>query len=304
MMRDHPLCVLGATLFWMGAVAAAQTHFARGIALYDAQQHRTSAVLHGEVAGVLCHIFSAFALWYLGYPDQGLARSHEALRLAQQSAHPLSLSFVLSFTAQFHQYRHEVCLTHEHAEPAIRLATDQGFPQWMAVSAMLRGWALVHQGQAQEGMAQITQGLMTYRTKGSELGRPYFLTLLAEAHQIQGEAVVGLTVLTEALALVDTTGERWYEPELYRLKGALLLQQSLDNATEAENCFHHALDIARTQQAKSFELRTATSLARLWQQQGKRQEAHDLLAPVYNWFTEGFDTLDFMDAKALLEALA
>jgi len=110
-------------------------------------------------------------------------------------------------------------------------------------------------------------------------------------------------VLTEALALVDTTGERWYEPELYRLKGALLLQQHLDNQAEAERCFHHALAIARHQQAKSFELRTATSLARLWQQQGKRQEASDLLAPIYGWFTEGFDTPDVQEAKVLLEEL-
>jgi class 3 adenylate cyclase/predicted ATPase len=295
---------LGATLFWMGAVAAAQTHFAQGIALYDPQQHRASAFRYGEDTGVICRSYAAWTLWHLGYPDQGLAQSQEALRLAQQRGHPFSLSFVLSYTAQFHQYRHEVRFTHEHAEPAISLATDQGFPHWMAISAMLRGWALVHQGQAQEGMAQITQGLMTYRTKGSELGRPYFLTLLAEAHHIQGEAAVGLTVLTEALALVDTTGERWYEPELYRLKGALLLQQHEDNQAEAERCFHHALANARHHQAKSFELRTATSLARLWQQQGKRQEAHDLLAPVYGWFTEGFDTPDLHEAKALLDALA
>ena len=174
----------------------------------------------------------------------------------------------------------------------------------MTISAMLRGWALVHQGQAQEGMAQITHALMTYRAIGSEVGRPYFLTLLAEAHQIQGEAAVGLTVLTEALALVDTTGERWYEPELYRLKGALLLQQHGDHQAEAERCFHHALEIARHQQAKSFELRTATSLSRLWQQQGKRVEARDLLAPVYGWFTEGFDTPDLQEAQALLDALA
>jgi adenylate cyclase len=210
----------------------------------------------------------------------------------------------LSYTAQFHQYRHEVRFTHEHAEAAIRLATDQGFPQWMAIGAMLRGWALVHQGQAQEGMAQITQGLMTYRTKGSELGRPYFLTLLAEAHHIQGEAVAGLTVLTEALTLVDTTGERWYEPELYRLKGALLLQQSLDNATEAETCFQHAISIAQSQQAKSLELRAATSLARLWQSQGKHDEARQVLGDVYNWFTEGFDTADLQEAKALLDVLS
>src|SRR5262249_5592798 len=236
-------------------------------------------------------------------PDQGLARSQQAVRLAQQSVHPFSLSFVLSYTAQFYQYLNEVRFTHEHAEAAIRLATDQGFPQWMAIGAMLRGWALVHQWQAQEGMAQITQGLMTYRTKGSELGRPYFLTLLAEAHQIQGEAVAGLKVLTEALTHVDTTGERWYESEIYRLKGELLLQQSSDNSTEAETCFHKALDLARDQQAKSFELRAATSLARLWQTQGKCNEARQLLGDVYNWFTEGFDTADLQDAKALLEML-
>jgi predicted ATPase len=119
-----------------------------------------------------------------------------------------------------------------------------------------------------------------------------------------GQPEAGLTTLAEALALVEKTGERWYEPEMYRLKGALLLQQSLDNQVEAENCFHHAISIARSQQAKSFELRTATSLARLWHQRGKRQEAYDLLAPVYNWFTEGFDTADLQDAKALLDALA
>ena len=139
---------------------------------------------------------------------------------------------------------------------------------------------------------------------GTEFVQPYFLAILAEAHGLQGEPEKGLTVLTEALALAETTGERWYESECYRLKGTLLLQQSSDNQAEAEHCFHHALDIARSQQAKSFELRTAASLARLLQQQGKRQEAHDLLAPVYHWFTEGFDTADLQEAKALLEALA
>jgi predicted ATPase len=146
------------------------------------------------------------------------------------------------------------------------------------------------------------QSVQAFRATGAELGRPYFLALLAEAYGTLGEAAVGLTVLTEALALAETTGERWYEPELYRLKGALLLQQNSDNQAEAEICFHHALNIARTQQAKSFELRAATSLARLWQQQGKRQEAYDLLAPVHHWFTEGFDTADLQEAKALLDA--
>ena len=173
----------------------------------------------------------------------------------------------------------------------------------MTFGSMLNGWALAHQGQTKEGIEQIHQGLIATRAKGSELWRPYWLALLADVHGITGQLEAGLTVLAEALTLVDTTGERWYEPELYRLRGELLLQQSSDNQVEVEACFHKALDIARNQQAKSFELRTATSLARLWQQQGKRQEAHDLLAPVYHWFTEGFDTLDLKDAKALLEEL-
>ena len=130
------------------------------------------------------------------------------------------------------------------------------------------------------------------------------MALLAEAHGTLGEPEAGLTVLGAALTLAETTGDRWYDPELYRLKGALLLQQNSDNQAEVEACFHKALDLARNQQAKSFELRAATSLARLWHQQGKRQEAHDLLAPVYGWFTEGFDTADLLEAKALLDALA
>jgi predicted ATPase len=146
--------------------------------------------------------------------------------------------------------------------------------------------------------------LIAYRATGAEIGRQYFLTLLAEAYGTLGQPEAGLTVLTEALTHADKTGEGWCEPELYRLKGVLLLQQNSDHQAEAESCFHHALEIARTQQAKSFELRTATSLARLWQRQGKRQEAHDLLAPVYKWFTEGFDTADLQDAKALLNELS
>jgi predicted ATPase len=294
----------GYTLFLLGAVASAYTHFTQGIALYDPQQHRAQASLYGEDAGVVCLSFAAWVLWCLGYPDQGLARSQEAVTLAQQVAHPMSLSYALSFAALFHQYRREECTTQERAEAAIILATEQGFPFWRARGAVLRGWALVHQGRAQEGIAQITQGLRAYRATGAELGRPHFLALLAEAYGTMGEPKAGLTVLTEALTLAETTGERWYEAELHRLKGELLLQQSSDNHLEAEACFHHAIDIARNQQAKSFELRTVTSLARLWQQQGKRQEAHDLLAPVYGGFTEGFDTADLQDAKALLDAVA
>jgi predicted ATPase len=226
------------------------------------------------------------------------------MALAQQIAYPLSLSCALGCVVVFHQFRREMRVAQDRAEVLINLAQEQQFPFFMAFGAILRGWALVQQGQAKEGIEQMHQGLIAFRTTGSETFRPHFLTLFAEAHGTIGEPEAGLAVLAEALALVDTTGERWYEPELYRLKGEPLLQQHLDNQADAETCFHRALEIARNQQAKSCELRTATSLARLWQQQGKRQEAHDLLAPVYNWFTEGFDTADLQSAKALLDALA
>jgi predicted ATPase len=221
-----------------------------------------------------------------------------------QIDYPFSLGYALNCAAMFHQLRHEVRWTQERAEAAIRLAMAQGFPLWMAFGAMLRGWAQAHQGHVREGIAEFTQGLTAWRATGAELGRPWFCSLIAETHGALGEPETGLTALAEALTLAETTGERWYEAEIYRLKGALLLQQNSDNQAEAERCFHHALEIARTQQAKSLELRVATSMARLWQQQCKRQEAHDLLAPVYNWFTEGFDTADLKDAKALLDELA
>jgi predicted ATPase len=170
--------------------------------------------------------------------------------------------------------------------------------------SITRGWALAQQGQTREGIEQMQQGLIAHRATRAEISRPYFLALLAEAHGTLWEPEAGLTVLTEALTQVDTTGERWCEPELYRLKGELLLQQSSDNQAVAETCFTQAIVIAQNQQAKSWELRASTSLARLWHQQGKHQEAYDLLAPVYGWFTEGFDTADLKDAKALLDSLA
>jgi len=294
---------LGSMLFYSGALASAYTHLAQAMGLYDPQQHRTSAFLYGEDAGVVCHSMAAWTLWHLGYPDQGLTRNDEALTLAQQIAHPFSLGFALFGAACLHQHRGEWRAAQERTEAAISLATDQGFPFWMALGTCLRGWALAHQGQVTEGIEQMPQGLRAYRATGAEVRRPHCLALLAEAHGTRGQPEGGLTMLTEALTLIDKTGERWYEPELYRLKGELVLQQSLDHQAEAETSFHHAIAIARSQQAKSLELRAATSLARLWHHQGKRDEARQLLGDVYGWFTEGFDTADLQDAKALLEAL-
>jgi predicted ATPase len=295
---------LGTTLSFMGVLASALTHLAQGMALYDPQQHRASAFHYGEDAGVICFSRAAWTLCWLGYPDQGLVRNDQAVILAQQSAHPFSLGFALTSAAVFHQCRREGWVVQEHAEAAISLAVEQGFPFWRAFGALLQGWALAHQGQTHEGLEQIQQGLTAWRATGAEQARSYFLALLAEAYGIMGQPEAGLTVLAEALTLAGEAGERCFEPELYRLKGTLLLQWSADHHVEAQACFQQALAVARRQQAKFWELRTAISLSRLWQHQGQCAAARGLLAPIYDWFTEGFDTADIQEARALLDALA
>jgi predicted ATPase len=218
----------------------------------------------------------------------------------------------LSFAAVFHQFRREVRAAQERAEAAIILAQEQGFPSWTAQGSILRGWTLAQEGQAQAGIEQIHQGLTAWRATGAEIGRTYFLALLDEAYGTMGQPEAGLTAIAEALTLADTTEEGFYEPELYRLKGELLLRQGTINPrmhkaslhTEAETCFHQALEVARRQHAKSLELRAAMSLSRLWQTQGKPAEARQMLAEIYAWFTEGFDTPDLQEAKTLLEVWA
>jgi predicted ATPase len=301
--------VLGQTLYFLGELAPAREHLEQGIALYDPQQYR-SLVWAGAHPGAQCLSYAALALWHLGYPDQSLKRSHEALALAQELSHPFSLAFAFASAAFLHQYHRAGQSSRERAEATIALSSDQGFPFWLAIATILRGWALAEQGQAEEGIGQIRQGMAAYWATGAEMFRPFYLALLAEAYGKGGQAEEGLSVLAEALEFVHKTGERYYEAELYRLRGELTLVQSsvqrLESSVqkEGEECFLKALDIARQQQAKSWELRAATSLARLWQQQGKTAEAHKLLSEVYNWFTEGFDTKDLQEAKALLDELA
>jgi class 3 adenylate cyclase/predicted ATPase len=302
---------LANTLNYLGEFVASQAHFAQAIALYDPQQHHAHAFRYGEDPGVVCCAYAGVTLWWLGYPDQALQRSHEALTLARELAHPYSLGYALFWAALLHQFRGEGQLTHERAEALIALATEHGFALWIAGGTVMRGWALSQrshepgagQRQGEEGIAQIHQGLAAWGATGAKVIRPYGLTLLAKASAQVGQCEVGLTLLAEALAVIDETGERRWEAELYRLKGELLLTRSAEYDTEAERCFRQALDMARRQQAKSWELRAAMSLARLWQQQGKRAEAQALLAPIYGWFTEGFDTADLQEAKALLEEL-
>jgi predicted ATPase len=195
-------------------------------------------------------------------------------------------------------------LAQDQAEADMALCREQGFAFFLANGTIMHGWALAAQGWRAEGMAKMQQGMATLRAIGVGVLLPRDHTMLAEAYGESGRVEEGLRLLVEALATTHQQGSHLWEPELYRIKGELLLRQGTPDAPEAETCFRQALDSARRQEAKSLELRAAMSLSRLWQRHGKRQQAHDLLAPIYGWFTEGFDTADLQEAKALLEALS
>jgi len=313
---------LAMTLWHLGEFASARQHCEQGIALYDAEAIREAAQkLNPYVIDpwMFCRGFVALSLWLLGFPDQALKKAYEMLTLARELSHSFTLGLALNGTAWIHQFRRDGQATQEVTEAEITFCDERGFTLVAAEGTMLQGWALVEQGQ-EEGLVQIRQGLVTWRATGAEMSLLYFLILLAEAYGKAGQAEEGLSTLSEAVTLVNRTGERFYEAELYRLKGELTLQQfkvpgskfQVENSQsafrnpqlEAEACFHKAIEIARQQQAKSLELRATTSLARLWQEQGNKEEAHQMLSEVYGWFTEGFDTKDLQEAKTLLEELA
>jgi predicted ATPase len=296
--------VAGITFYHLGDLVTARPHFEHGIALYDAQRHHALTALYGEDPGVACLSRVAHILWMLGYPEQALQRNAEALTLACDLSHPFSVGYALTFAVQLYHYRREWQMVQEQSEAAIALSTEHGFPIWLTHNQVLLGWTLVAQGHHERGMAQGLEGMTAYRALGTGANLPNYLTRMAEAYGMVGQLDAGLAMLNEALSVAEETEVRYYEPEIHRLKGELLLQQSPTHQTEAEACYQNALEVSRHQQAKSLELRAATSLARLWQSQGKRDEARELLEPVYSWFTEGFDTADLIDAKTLLDELS
>ena len=296
---------LGQVLFYQGDLTSAQAHHAEALTIYNAQAARVQTVeRYGFDIGVATHIWLARELCYLGFLDQALQHSQAAFALAQEVSHPYILSFALVFTAEVYQSRRETLAAHDQAAAAMTLATKHGFTQWSAYGMVFHGWALAMQGQGEQGIAEMRQGIDAAQTQGAHVWQPYFLVLLAEAYGENGCPDQGLSVLDEALAVIEATGACWYEVELHRLKGELLLRQGSPNADQAESCFHQSLDMARQQHAKWLELRAAISLAHQWQRQDQGPEAYDLLTPVYAWFTEGFDTADLLDAKRLLDELS
>jgi class 3 adenylate cyclase/predicted ATPase len=303
--RAHAFRGLGSTLFSLGRLADASQELGRGIALdtavEDLAEHRAHALLHGEHPGVFCRTYLSWAQWLLGYPDQALEIAKAALDLGQRLGQPYSIAVASSFTAVLHDWQREFTIARMRADTTIEVASEHHLPHVRGFGNMGRGLALVGLGHKPEGIAQFQIGLADWNGTGARLLDTQWLGLLAEAQVQAGRLGDALTALNRAAATAAATGECYYQAELHRLRGEVLTKTGED--ADAEAWFHQAIDSARSLQAKSLELRAATSLARLWRDQGKRREARDLLAPIYDWFTEGFETADLKDAKALLDQL-
>ena len=321
---------LGQTLCMSGEPTLARAHLQQVVALYEPRQQHALVARCGYDPGVYAHTMEAWVLWVLGYPAQALQRSHAALTLARAQAHPFTLALTLVTIVILQHMRRQGEATVEHVLAGVALSTEHGFPYLKVIGTVLQGWELTRGGQVAAGLTQMREGLASFRlAMGAEILRPNLLALLADACQCSGQIEDGLDALEEALVTADRHGERFYEAELHRLKGELILQKCREAGAkpvpgelrpdptasrettsraplqgEAEACFQNALAIARRQGAKLLELRAALSLSRLWQQQGQRTAARQLLEEVYGWFTEGFETADLQEAQTLLEALA
>jgi transcriptional regulator with XRE-family HTH domain/tetratricopeptide (TPR) repeat protein len=302
---------LGNLYTWLGEFTSARKYLEQAIPLYDMQHSLAYRRLYGRDLGVGCLTNLAVVLWLLGFPEQALQRSRDALALAQTLAHPVGLANAHTWAAQLHLLRHEPQEVQRQADLAIQYAADQDRRPWWAMALCTHGIALVEQGQAEAGMHQIHQGLDVYRKIGSVASTAAYIIDLSRAYATIGQEREAISVLSEALAEVEASEHQTWVAEVYRFKGELLLMHyggkesaPTDLFAEVETHFHQAIKIARQQQAKSFELRATTSLCRLWQAQGRRAKAHALLTEIYGWFTEGFDTADLIEARTLLESFA
>lgn len=309
--------MVGETAFYRGDFIPARRHLEQSYALYDPRQHHAHASVYGQDPKIALLSNGSWNLWCLGYPDQALRWSQEALSLSQDWPHPFSQAFALRAASVLHLFRREGQIAQARAEAAIALSSEQGFIMWLAMANIPRGWTRVEQGEIEAGIIQMRENIAAYRAMGMELDTPYILTLLAQAYGQSGQTSAALNLLAEALALAEKTVGHYWEAELHRLKGEMLLKaeggtpkirgQVRKDESEAEACFWQAIEVARRQGGKSLELRAVMSLSRLWHSQGsqgKTEEARQILAAIYGWFTEGFETADLQEARALLRMLA
>ena len=301
---------LGTSLLNLAEPAQGLEMLKRAVALYDETDHRHLAFQHGQDPAVVCLSHSAWALWFLGYPEQALKKNDEALALARRVNHAYSLNAALNFSAWLYQLLRQAPQCLEQAELAIALATEQGFPYWWAMGNILKGWALAELGQADQGVEKLVEGVTLHLQSGAGIILPYYLVLLAGSYAKTDRIEEARQALTEAEAAMDKSGERWWEPELIRLEGELTLREQGTEAREpsqlraAENCFRRAMAVAKKQDARFLELRAAMSLSVLELGEQERVEARRTLADLCDTFTEGFDTPDLVDARALLERLS
>jgi predicted ATPase len=290
------------TLIHLGEFQQAMNHFEKALLLYDPQRNRDDSFRYSQNSGVASQCHAAWALWFLGHPDQALDRVEKALNLARELSEPHGMAHALFFMAVIHQLRRDESLAKVFAEAAFSISAEHGLLLYQATSTVTRGWTLIELGRADEAIEQIQLGLTGHQATGTVLLRPHFLALLAEALKKAGRIEEGLLVLEDAMIQAHENGDRYYLAEIHRLKGELLLNlaNGQDAAAGAESCFIQAVETARKQNSKSLELRAAMSLSRLYRNQ-KRPKAKNILAEVYGSFTEGFDTKDLQEAKALLE---
>jgi class 3 adenylate cyclase/predicted ATPase len=292
----------GRNLMYAGRFSSSRSHLEEVLTLYDPISYRSLARPAGFDPHVSSQAYLGIVLFCLGYPDQSVARSNAAVAEARRLSHPPSLAVSLAIGSRLFSLGGDIAAPDERIDELVAVATERGFPYWRAQGLMFRGWLKVKNGDVAEGMSLLRGGAIAYRATGAALFVPHYLALLARACEAAGQIEEALTRVDDALQIVDRTAERWLEAELNRHKGHLLLGQGHFEA--AEKLYRKALSIAAEQGAKLWELRAAASLARLRRRQGHRGEARDLLAPVYGWFTEGFDTPDLKETKALLDELA
>jgi len=293
------LCA-GQTQMYAGNLAASQSHLEEVLALYDPHSHRSLVYQAGQYPHVNARAHLGIVLFCRGLPQQALAQANEAIAEARRLAHPPSLAANLAPGARLLSLCGDNAALSEWTDELVALTNEQGFPLWGALGTIFRGWVKVEQGDVEKGISLLRDGSAAYRATGAELYTPYHVALLAAACEVAGQVEEALRLIDDSLQMVQRTGESWFAAELYRHKGRLLLRQG--HIEVAEEMYRKAMSIAREQEAKLWELRAAASLARLRRDQGRDAEARDLLAPVYGWFTEGFDTPDLKDAKALLDA--
>jgi predicted ATPase len=301
MLQGHQ--ALAVTSFFLGEPAATRQHMELTAVLYDPRRHAGEGSIYGQDPGVVCLAFGAVALWLLGYPDQAVQRSREAVALAGQLGQPGTLVLALHFGAMLRQYRRENVAVQGSTEASAAVSAEHGYSLWLAGARMMRGWALAEEGKLESGIAELQQGLADWTATGARTSCTYYMALLAEALGKDGRLDETLEMLAQAEDLMRGRGEGFHGAELQRLRGEFLLRRdpSLASGAEAEACFRQALTIAQQQRARSLELRAAMSLARLDHQRGGKGEGRALLARCYDSFTEGLDTADLKDASALLD---